>query len=172
MAAGVLSLSRFHGAAIKNAMTMLEDVVARVRAGESLEETCRAYLAELKANKQRASGIGHRLHTEDPRIEHLFRLCRECGVKGAYMATMSELSRQVTEAAGRPMTVNIDGGIAAVFCEIGFPKDLANALFILCRLTGITAQANEERTREKPMRKISPVDFEYDGPARRRLTER
>jgi citrate synthase len=71
-----------------------------------------------------------------------------------------------------PGPVNIDGAIAAVCGDLGMPPDVANALFIISRVPGIAAQAQEERERQKPMRQIDPKDHVYDGPSERRLPER
>jgi citrate synthase len=78
--------------------------------------------------------------------------------------------------AGRPdghaLPVNIDGAIAAVCGDIGIPAETANALFIISRVPGIAAQAQEERAREHPMRQIDPKDHVYDGAGQRRLPDK
>jgi citrate synthase len=71
-----------------------------------------------------------------------------------------------------PVPVNIDGAIAAVCGDIGIPPEIANALFIISRVPGIAAQAQEERAREHPMRQIDPKDHVYDGAAARRLPDK
>jgi len=65
--------------------------------------------------------------------------------------------------------MNVDGGIAAVLCELGFPPELGNGIFAISRTVGLTAQVYEEVTRERPMRKISPTAQGYDGPPERSL---
>ena len=50
--------------------------------------------------------------------------------------------------------------------------DIANALFIISRVPGIAAQAQEERAREHPMRQIDPKDHLYDGAGQRRLPDK
>jgi citrate synthase len=68
--------------------------------------------------------------------------------------------------------MNVDGGIAAVLCELDFPPELGNGFFAISRTVGLTAQVYEETTRERPMRKISPDAQEYDGPPERELENR
>jgi citrate synthase len=65
--------------------------------------------------------------------------------------------------------VNIDGAMAALLGEVGFPSDLGNALFIAARLAGILAHANEERQTMTPMRRVDPVHHAYHGPGHREL---
>ena len=68
---------------------------------------------------------------------------------------------------GKTLPINIDGVMAAILCEINFPIGLANALFMVARLTGILAHAQEEQVRMPPMRRIDPVDHGYCGPEKR-----
>jgi citrate synthase len=70
------------------------------------------------------------------------------------------------------LPINIDGAIAAVCSDLGMPPTVANALFIISRVPGIVAQAQEERDRQQPMRQIDPKEYVYDGPSQRRLPER
>ncbi len=170
IAAGVLALNKYHGAAVEDCMQMLQDFVDLQAAnGQSDEEVAREILARMKARGERAWGIGHRLHTADPRRETLFRLCKDCGVDGKYIAAVEAIAAAVTAKVGKPMPVNIDGCVAATLSEIGFPANMANALFIISRSTGIAIQAREEMDTQKPMRKIHPAGFEYVGPDDRTL---
>ena len=66
----------------------------------------------------------------------------------------------------------IDGAIAALCGDLGIPPAAANAMFIISRIPGIAAHAQEERERQPPMRQIDPTDFIYDGPSERRPPER
>ena len=75
----------------------------------------------------------------------------------------TELARQL----GKPLPMNIDGAIAAVLLELGFEPELMNGFFMIARVPGLIAQAREEMTREKKLRKIDPDAHTYDGPARR-----
>ena len=173
IAAGVLALNKYHGAAVEDCMQMIMDFRdLKKETGMDNPEVAREILARLKAKGERAWGVGHRLHTADPRRETLFRLCRDCGVSGEYIEAVESIAAVVTEKVGRPMPVNIDGCVAASLCEIGYPKAMANALFILSRTAGIAIQAREEMDTQKPMRKIHPAGFEYIGPEDRTLDER
>ncbi|PYR03574.1 MAG: citryl-CoA lyase, partial [Acidobacteria bacterium] len=60
---------------------------------------------------------------------------------------------------------NIDGALAAILVDLGFPSPVGRLFFIIGRVAGLSAEVLEEHTREKPMRITFPV--EYDGaPAR------
>ncbi len=66
---------------------------------------------------------------------------------------------------GRPVPLNIDGAIAAVCADMGFEPELGNALFMIARVPGLVAHANEERSRQHPMRQIDPKDVVLRRPA-------
>ena len=57
--------------------------------------------------------------------------------------------------------MNIDGALAAILHDMGFPPPAGRFLFIVGRVAGLTAEVAEEYAREKPMRIKFTV--EYDG---------
>ena len=69
------------------------------------------------------------------------------------------------EAAARvrikPLPVNVDGALAAVLHDLGFPPAAGQFLFMIGRVAGLTAEVAEEYDRERPMRIRIPV--RYDG---------
>jgi citrate synthase len=79
------------------------------------------------------------------------------------------LAKSLEQASGRKLPLNVDGAIAAVLAEMGFSPDIGNALFMMSRLPGLVAHIQEERQRQRPMRKIHPTAHEYDGPSERSL---
>jgi citrate synthase len=168
VAAGVLAISRLHGGAIEEGMEQILSVARRADAEKITEkEAASRVVAEAKASKRRLSGFGHRIHTDDPRSKRLFALARELGLAGRHLAIASALEDALAASSGKRLPLNVDGAIAAVLCDLGFPTSVANAFFILARVAGMVAHIEEERHREKPMRRIHPSDHEYDGPGAR-----
>jgi len=45
-----------------------------------------------------------------------------------------------------------------------------NGIFMIARTPGLIAHVIEEQTRERPMRRIDPVNHGYDGPPPRSLS--
>lgn len=170
IAAGVLAISRYHGGAIEEGMNLF--LAIERRAGEkkiSEEEAAKEVLAEMKAKGERASGFGHRVHTQDPRPEKLFSLAEELGLAGAHVRIARAVEKALKESLGKPLPINVDGAIAALLCDLGIPPEIGNAFFIIARVPGLVAHIQEERTRMRPMRKIHPSDFGYDGPGEREI---
>jgi citrate synthase len=168
IAAGVLSINRYHGGAIEGCMRLLLEAMGRFDEG-SPAELASKMLAELKAQKKRAPGFGHRVHTDDPRTKRLLALADELGISGDGVVIARAFEKGLEESLGRRLPLNVDGALAALLVDLDFPPELGNAFFIIARVTGLAAHAHEEMTRQRPMRRIHPTDHEYDGPAPREL---
>jgi citrate synthase/citryl-CoA lyase len=169
-AAGLLTLGEFHGAAVDSAMRAIATVVdgTRVAGSRSMSAAADDLVADWRSHGQRIPGFGHRQHKlRDPRLDRLLSIASEAGVTGDHLAAAAALEAALTRAIGKPMPINIDGVMAAILNEVGFPSDLGNALFIASRLAGILAHANEEHQTMTPMRRVDPINHAYRGPDRR-----
>jgi citrate synthase len=118
-------------------------------------------VAQAIAAKTRLPGLGHRVHTTDPRVKVLFDMARAEGVAGDGIAFMEALEAEARTRI-KPLPMNIDGALAAILHDMGFAPPAGRFLFIIGRVAGLTAEVAEEYEREKPMRIKVPV--EYDGP--------
>ncbi|MBN2199858.1 MAG: citryl-CoA lyase [Candidatus Aminicenantes bacterium] len=170
VAAGVLAISRWHGGAVEEGMRLFLEAARRMES-KSLGEQAAAeeILQELKRSGGKASGFGHRLHTRDPRTARLFSLAEELGLAGRHVRIARAVEAGLERSTGKALPINVDGAIAALLCDLGFPPELGNAFFIIARVPGLVAHVHEEKTRMKPMRKIHPENFEYDGPGKREV---
>jgi citrate synthase len=173
VAAGVLGFGRYHGGDIESCMQFLDTGLELVRKGASYRDAATTIVKRCQELGEPIPGFGHRFHTRDPRAARLFQMALELEIEGGHI----QMIRAVELVAGalpgmQAVPVNIDGAIAAVCGDIGIPPEIANALFIISRVPGIAAQAQEERAREHPMRQIDPKDHVYDGAAQRRLPDK
>lgn len=169
-AAGLLSLGKFHGAAVQDSMEAIQSVVALSDEGDNLAVAADRVVAEWRQAGRRISGFGHRQHKrKDPRLARLFGLAQEAGVSNRYLAAAQALEDALKRVIGKDLPINIDGAMAAILSEVGFPPGLSNALFMVARIAGILAHAQEEQAQMPPMRRIDPVDHGYNGPEHRVL---
>jgi citrate synthase len=165
IAAGILAISRFHGGAIEEGMRLFYRISALMEERDmAMGDAAGTVLEEMRQAKKRASGFGHRLHTQDPRTARLFALAEELGLARDHVAIARAVEQALAGRLGKPLPINVDGAIAALLCDLGFPPEIGNAFFIIARTAGLTAHIHEEKTRMRPMRKIHPTDFAYDGP--------
>jgi len=170
VASGILAISHYHGGAIEEGMVLFHEIARRMEEkGISEKEASAEILTEMKARNKRASGFGHRIHTQDPRTQKLFALAEELNLAGKFVRIARAVEGELAQRLGKPLPINVDGAIAALLCELDIPPEIGNAFFIIARVPGLVAHIHEEKMRMRPMRKIHPSDFEYDGPEGREL---
>jgi len=165
VAAGILTINRHHGGAVEDCMRIIQSIANRTQAESiPLEQVVGDVVAETLANKKRLPGLGHRLHTDDPRTTRLFSLASEAGLSGTGVTIIQTLACSLAERTGRSLPVNVDGALAALLFDLEIAPEQANAFFIIARVPGLVAHITEEQTRERPMRAIHPTDHDYNGP--------
>jgi citrate synthase len=164
VAAGILSINRFHGGAIYDCMGVLKEGLSEKDETEaSFPEIAKALVVRYRAEKKRIPGLGHRIHSDDPRTRRLFSLAKELKLAGDGVSLLKAIHEYLLQQ-GKSLPINVDGAIAALLIDLDIPQELANAFFIISRVPGLVAHYHEEITRERPMRRIHPTDHKYDGP--------
>ena len=170
VAGAILAISKHHGGAIEDTMELLQEAVSRKNAlNRTHEEAALALIQEYRGAGKRLPGYGHRLHTKDPRSERLFQMAYEFNLADDYVKMAETIEAGIEKTMGKRLPVNVDGAIAALLCEMGFPKELGNAFFIMSRVAGVVAHVFEEQTTMRPMRHIDSKEHVYDGAPERRL---
>jgi succinyl-CoA synthetase alpha subunit len=169
VAAGIMSINRHHGGAIEDCARQLKAVADRaMRESISMDEAAACTLAAMREAGERMPGFGHRLHTKDPRTARLFELAREAGVDGVHMQAARAIEKAFAEGK-KSLPINVDGAIGAILADLGINPAAFNGIFMIARTPGLIAHVIEEQTRERPMRRIDPVNHGYDGPPPRTL---
>ena len=167
IAAGVLAIGDEHGGAGENVMKMIAEFgAAASREGRSMEDAAVRAIERTRESGERLAGMGHRVHTMDPRVPVLFQMATELGVAGDGVAFMAALEAQSARLI-KPMPINIDGAVGAILYDLSFPPTAGKLIFIVARVAGIAAEVAEEHEREKAMRVRIPI--EYDGEPPRSL---
>ena len=172
VAAGILGFGRYHGGDIESCMQFLDTGLEMVRGGATFRAAAEQIVQRCRQTGETPPGFGHRFHTRDPRAARLFQMALELELEAEHIQMIRAVELVLNDNPDRALPVNIDGAIAAVCGDLGIPPAVANALFIISRVPGIAAHAEEERVRQPPMRQIDPKDHVYDGPSQRKLPER
>jgi len=171
LASGILAITHLHGGAIEGCMMVVMEGVKRVEeSNRSPSEVAEEMVQEYREKNKRMLGFGHRIHTKDPRTAKLYELASELGIAGKHVEMAKALEEALSRSLGKELPINVDGAIGSLLCEIGIPPEIANLFFIMARTAGLTAHIYEEKTRQRPMRRIHPTDHEYDGPSERALS--
>jgi citrate synthase len=164
-----MSINRHHGGAIEDCARQLKKIADRATTESiSMDEAATRTLAAMKEAGERMPGFGHRYHTKDPRTARLFELAREAGVDGAHMKAARAVEKSFADAK-KALPINVDGAIGAILADLGMNPSAFNGIFMIARTPGLVAHVIEEQSREKPMRRIDPVNHGYDGPGPRSI---
>ncbi len=171
MASALNVLGDVHGGAAEQAMELYALAVAGIAEGRPLEAAVATAVADWQRERGRyLPGFGHRFHPVDPRAPRLLELVEEAAREGVVEGRTAAVARAVEallgRRGGRPVPLNIDGAVAVVFAELGFPPPLARGLFCLSRSVGILAHAFEQlQAGERNKGPTPPGCFwVYDGP--------
>src|SRR3990167_10373553 len=158
VAAGVLAFGEYHGGAIEAAMEIFN---------KYKPQGVKKLVDDFAKSGVRVSGFGHRLYTSDPRTQRLLLIAKKLGFYGKYVKFAFQVEEELS-SQGKKLPLNIDGIFAALLCEMGFNPKSGKGFFIIARTPGLVAHVVEEALREKPVRRLTDADVEYDGPRPRK----
>ncbi len=168
VAQGVGVITDVHGGAgEKAAVFFLQCAGLASEKGLTLAEATRAVIGRYVREGKRIEGLGHRVHTRDPRRDVLWALAERSGLAGPSVAVSRIVEDLLREARGLSLPINVDGVIGAIIADMGLDPKLAKALFIFGRIMGLSAHFCEEVTTQPPMRSIVFSQAVYRGVADR-----
>jgi citrate synthase len=140
--AGLLAIGSVHAGTMEGCAALLAAGVNEADA----DGWCRRIVAEHRARKEAVPGFGHALHKpDDPRTPPLLRVARDNALDGRYVQLLLKLSSTIDEAAGRHVTINATGALAALLLEIGIPADIVRAIAVVSRSAGLVGHILEEQ---------------------------
>lgn len=158
VAAGLLGVGEFHGGAIEESARALQ-----------LGLTAPKLVEKILAGGDRIAGFGHKIYTEDPRAKQIFEKAKELGFYGEHCELAKAVEAELEKLKAKKIPINVDGAIAAVISDMGFDYRLGKGFFIIGRVVGLVSHIFEEWVREKPFRRISAEEIQYDGVSPRKL---
>ncbi len=164
VAHGVGAITDVHGGAGEKAAAFFKACVERADQNSlSPEDATRQVMSEYMKSGKRIEGMGHRVHTQDPRRDVLWSLAEQNGLAGPCVAVSKIAGDILKDLRGLNLPINVDGVIGAIIADMGFDPKLAKALFIFGRLCGLSAHYFEEITTQAPMRRINFAQATYKG---------
>jgi citrate synthase len=158
LAGGILAFGELHGAVVTRGMR----IIGTLQPGDDIEAWATATFESEREAGRRLPGIGHRWHAVDLRAERLLDLTSR-HTAGRHATAVRALAARVASHVGRPVAVNIDGGLAVALTALRLDPEYGDFLFSIGRSFGLAAHIVEERARERPMRTIDPTAALYDG---------
>jgi citrate synthase len=143
MAAGLLTVGSVFVGTMEGCARILG---AGIAAGGDLDGYCREVVETYRKERRALPGFGHPIHKpDDPRPPRLFAVAQEAGRAGGYVDLLRRLGVELDRQAGRHLTINATGAIAALLLEIGLPVESLRGIAVVSRAGGLIGHLLEER---------------------------
>jgi len=142
IAAGLLAVGATFVGTMEGCARILK---AGLEKGGDAEAYCRATVSAYRAERKALPGFGHPLHKpDDPRPPRLFAIAAEAGVAAREIALLRRLGAELDRQAGRHLTINATGAIAALLLGIGVPVEAMRGIAVVSRAGGLVGHLLEE----------------------------
>lgn len=143
VSAGLLAVGSSFVGTMENCSQLLD----RIATAADPEAEALAIAQQHRERQQAMPGFGHHLHKPvDPRAYKLLDLAAaEPDLPGHCIRALQALSRAVDAVAGRAITVNATGAVAALLGEIGVPTAVMRGFAVVSRAAGLVAHIVEEQ---------------------------
>jgi citrate synthase len=140
--AGLMAVGSVHAGTMEGCAALLTAGVDEADA----DAWCQRIVTQHRARREAVPGFGHVLHKpDDPRTPPLLRVAKETGLDGRYVQLLLKLSGTIDAAAGRHVTINATGALAALLLEIGIAPEIVRAIAVVSRSAGLVGHILEEQ---------------------------
>jgi succinyl-CoA synthetase alpha subunit len=164
MSAGLQAITDVHGGAGQKAAGFFLSIAKKAKEENiDLDEATFVLIRDtIKAGK-RIEGLGHRIHTQDPRRDVLWQLAEEAGYAKECVAISKMVGDVFYRVRGMNLPINVDGVIAAIVADMKLDPKLAKAIFVFGRTAGLAAHYYEEISTQPQMRRLAFDKAIYKG---------
>lgn len=170
ISAGTLMFGETHGGAGDAiAHVMSEAIGAAVESNGVVDDVAIAKAAknivsDVLKTGGRLPGFGIPMHKADPRAPALLKVAQKTGSAGQYCRLLIAMERELQAAKGRPVPINLDGIVAALVLDLGFPVGCAAAFVMIPRSFSTLAHHLEEKSQNTRWRHVPNEHVTYTGP--------
>lgn len=164
VAAGLIMIGPRFGGAVTDAGRYFKYAVDN-------KMTVDEFLSYMKQNVGPVPGIGHRVKSvrnPDKRVKELVGYVKSLGIKTPHLDFALEVEK-VTSAKKENLILNVDGTMAAVLVDLGFPVDSLNGFFILARTIGLIGHWVDQKRQESRLIRLFDYLVNYAAPKRREV---
>lgn len=127
------------------------------------------FLAYMKSNVGPVPGIGHRvksLKNPDKRVRELVGYVKSLNISTPCL-DFALAVEQVTTTKKDNLILNVDGTMAAVLVDLGFPVESLNGFFILARTIGLVGHWIDQKQQNSRLIRLFDYLVNYASPKRR-----
>lgn len=149
---------------MKNAM-----LAAQPGGGDVTDMTINAVAAgivknALEKNGGRMPGFGIPAHATDPRAPALLNVAQQQRSAGVYCRLLVAIEDELKRVKKRAIPINLDGIVAALVMDFGFPDGCAAAFVMIARSYSTLAHHLEEKSQNTRWRHVPQEFVDYTGP--------
>jgi ATP-citrate lyase alpha-subunit len=129
------------------------------------------FLGYMKKNIGPVPGIGHRvksLRNPDKRVKELVGYVKSLGIPTPHLDFALEVEK-VTAAKKDNLILNVDGTMAVILVDIGFPTDSLNGFFVLSRTIGLIGHWTDQKRQGSRLIRLFNYLVNYAVPSRREV---
>jgi len=162
VAAGMMMIGPRFGGAVTDAGKWFKYAVEQ-------KLTPEAFLDYMKANVGPVPGIGHRVKSvknPDKRVSELVTYVKSLGIPMPTLDFALQVEK-ITTAKKDTLILNVDGTIAAVLVDLGFPVESLNGFFILARTIGFIGHWIDQKRQGSRLIRLFDYLVNYATPKRR-----
>jgi succinyl-CoA synthetase alpha subunit len=171
VAQGIGVITDVHGGAGAKAAQFFHECIEKSKKEQiDVSQSARALMKDYIEKGKRIEGLGHRVHTKDPRRDVLWNIASQTGVAGEHIRLSKTVSTLFEQVRGMNLPINVDGVIGGIVADMDLNPSIAKALFIYGRLAGLSAHYFEEISSQSVMRRINFAEAVYRGKEPRQIT--
>ncbi len=180
MASGMNLLGEIHGGPIEAATRLFYETDRTItESGRAPKDVIQEVIESYRSNRNYVPGFGHPVHRKDPRVTRIFEMVAQAQkkniVSGRFMRWARLFEKILPQVlAKKHVPLNIDGGGAAVLCELSIPAESAMGFVCLSRGLGLMAHGFETLMSKQRLKSPMPPELiqqhmTYSGPPQRKL---
>ena len=127
------------------------------------------FLAYMKDNVGPVPGVGHRVKSAknpDKRVKELVRHVKSTGMETPHL-DFALAVEQVTSGKKENLILNVDGAMAAILVDLGFPIESLNGFFLLSRTIGLIGHWTDQKRQGGRLIRLFDYLVNYAMPKRR-----
>ncbi|MBI3358473.1 MAG: ATP citrate lyase, partial [Nitrospirae bacterium] len=164
VAAGMLMIGPRFGGAVTDAGKWFKYAVANNLSPE-------AFLEYMRKNVGPVPGIGHRvksLKNPDRRVIELVSFVKSQGIPTPHL-DLALAVEKITTSKKDTLILNVDGTIAAILVDMGFPVETLNGFFILPRTIGLIGHWTDQTRQGSRLVRLFNYLVNYAAPKKREV---
>lgn len=130
----------------------------------TVTQMAKKIVADALLRGGRMPGFGIPAHATDPRAPALLKVAQDSGAAGPYCRLLVAIERELALAKQHHIPINLDGIVAALVLDFGFPAGCAAAFVMIPRSFSTLAHHLEEKTQNTRWRHVPQEHVTYTGP--------